>query len=75
MKVMSLNGVMFASTEKLPATCTSKPQVSCMATPVKTVRQQGYSNEEIYDAIIAVKNFVLTPFKSETKTNHANYLA
>lgn len=76
MKVMSLNGVKFASKEMLPATCTSKPQVSCTSTPVKTnVRSQGYSNEEIYDVLVAVKNFVLTPFKHETKPNHANYLA
>ncbi len=77
MKVMSLNRVKFASNEMLPATCTSKPQVTYTSTPIKNpnVRHQGYSNEEIYDALVAVKNFVLTPFKSETKPNHAiNYV-
>ena len=75
MKVMSLSGVKFASKEMLPATCTSKPQVSYTSTPVKTVKQPGYTNEEIYDALVAVKNFVLTPFKQEKKTNHVNRLA
>ena len=76
MKVMSLNGVKFASKEMLPATCTSKPQVTCTAVPKTNIRKQGYTNEEIYDALVAVKNFVLTPFKSETKPNHTvNYFA
>lgn len=78
MKVMSLNNrVKFASKEMLPATCTSKTQVTCTSAPIKNtnVRNQGYTNEEIYDAIMAVKNFVLTPFKSETKPNHSiNYV-
>lgn len=75
MKVMSLDRVKFASKEMLPATCTSKPQVSCTAIPNKPAKQPGYTNEEIYDALVAVKNFVLTPFKSEKKPNHTNYLA
>lgn len=74
MKVMSLNGVKFASNEMLPATCTSKPQVTCKAVP-QNLKRQGYSNEQIYDAIVAVKNLVLAPFKSERKPNHAiNYV-
>lgn len=72
MKVMSLSGVKFASKEMLPATCTSKPQVSYTSTPIKAVQQQGYTNEEIYDALVAVKNFVLTPFMQDKKPNHVN---
>lgn len=76
MKVMSLDRIMFASNELLPATCTSKPQVSCKAMLKPNARPKGYSNEEIYDALVAVKNFVLKPFKPETKLNHTtDYLA
>ena len=76
MKVMSLNRVMFASNELLPATCTSKPQVSCKAMLKLNARPKGYSNEEIYEALVAVKDFVLKPFNPKSKLNHTtDYLA
>lgn len=75
MKVMSLQGVSFTSQEVLPATCTSKPQVSCTSVQNSINKRTGYSNQEIYDVIVALKNFVTTPFKSESKQNHViNYL-
>jgi hypothetical protein len=76
MKVMSLNdGVKFASNEILPATCTAKPNVTYMAKS-PNMKTKGYSNEEIYDALVAIRNFVLAPFKNETKPNlSVNYLA
>lgn len=76
MKVMSLSGVSFTSQEILPATCTSKPQVTCTSMQNSLKKRTGYSNQEIYDVIQAVKNFVTTPFKSERKQNHTiNYLS
>lgn len=62
MKVSSISPISFASNEILPAACTSKPQVACTATLPRT-QPKGCTNEEIYDALVAFKNFVLNPFK------------
>ncbi len=67
-------GLNCTSKEILPASCTSKPQISCTAMTKPKVKQ-GYSNQEIYEGIMTVKEFFDSLFHRKAKeTNPINYL-
>lgn len=54
-------GLSYTSQDALPASCTSKPQVACTSTP-KPSLNEGYSNQEIYEGIVKIKNHIKTFF-------------
>ncbi|MCD8378156.1 MAG: hypothetical protein LUB59_05135, partial [Candidatus Gastranaerophilales bacterium] len=76
MKVLfPISGVSSASKDVLPASCTSKPQISCTSVQ-KTNVKQGYSNEEIYEGLVNLKNNIVSLFGGKNKqTNPVNYIA
>lgn len=55
--VLLINGPKFASKDILPASCTSKPQISCTSSS-KVQTRQGLSNREIYEGIVSVKEHI-----------------
>lgn len=73
--VFPMNGSKFTSTDVLPASCTSKPQIACTSIP-KTSVNEGYSNKEIYEGIVSIKNHISSLFGvSQKQTRPINYLA
>lgn len=72
--VFPIQGFCHTSKDILPASCTSKPQVSCTSIP-KDVNQ-GLSNQEIYEGLVSVKESITSLFGSKRKSaNPLNYIA
>ena len=70
-----VRGYRFMSQDVLPASCTSKPQVTYTSTP-RTKVNEGYSNQEIYEGIVSIKNQIKSFFSGrEKKTSPINYMA
>jgi len=68
-------GLSYTSQDALPASCTSKPQVTCTSTP-RTSLNEGYSNQEIYEGIVKIKNQIKTFFGvQENDSRPINYIA
>ena len=68
-------GFSHTSKDILPASCTTKPQVSC--TSIKQTKvNEGLSNQEIYEGLVSVKNSIKSLLGLETeKTTHSlNYI-
>ena len=66
-------GLIYTSKDVLPASCTSKPQISCTSTPKIDVKE-GYSNKEIYEGIVSIKNRISSFFSiDKEKTSPINY--
>lgn len=76
MKVGSpIKGLYFTSGDVLPASCTSKPQVNYTSIP-KQQKNQGLSNQEIYEGLVNVKNHIVSLFGGQPKSSQPlNYLA
>jgi hypothetical protein len=63
MKVMfPVRGLSCTSTELLPASCNSKPQLSCKSVP-KVKVNEGLSNQEIYEGIMSLKTYLTSLFR------------
>lgn len=72
--VLPVQGLRFTSKDVLPASCTSKPQVTCTSAP-KTQNNQGLSNQEIYQGLVSVKDRIFAIFGGESRPkNSVNYL-
>jgi len=76
MKVLfPCHGVSFTSKDILPASCTSKPQISCTSIPKPKVNE-GYSNQEIYETLVTIKENFATLFNGNKKqTDPVDYIA
>lgn len=69
-----VSGLNCTSKEVLPASCSSKPQISCTSMTKPKVKQ-GYSNQEIYEGIMSVKEYFDSLFhRNKKETNPVNYL-
>lgn len=67
-------GLSNTSKDILPASCTSKPQISCTSAP-KVKVNEGLTNQEIYLGLVNVKERILSLFGLGTKTETPfNYL-
>ena len=70
--VFPIKGLICTSKDVLPASCTSKPQISCTSTPKTDLK--GYSNKEIYEGIVSIKNRISSFFSiDKEKTSPINY--
>ncbi len=70
-----INGFGFTSKDILPASCTSKPQVTCTSVP-KTKVNEGLSNQEIYETLVNVKERITSLFSEKKKSAQPiNYFA
>lgn len=58
--VFPVQGFCHTSKDVLPASCTSKPQISC--TSAKDKVNQGLSNKEIYEGLVSVKDSLSSLF-------------
>ena len=66
-------GFSHTSKDILPASCTSKPQISCTSASLKT--ESGLSNQEIYEGLVNVKERIVSIFSGEKEGNKSlNYL-
>ena len=62
----------YTSKDILPASCTSKPQVSCTS-GVKV--NEGLSNQQIYEGLVSVKDCLISLFGGKKdSTKSLNYL-
>ncbi len=67
-------GLSCTSKELLPASCKSKPQISCTSMP-KVKAKQGYTNKELYEGLMSIKEFFASLFHSKKPSvNPINYL-
>ena len=76
MKVMCPTnvGLNCTSKELLPASCQTKQQISCTSMP-KAKAKQGYTNKEIYEGLVSLKEYFASLFHSKKpSTNPINYL-
>ncbi len=74
MKVeLPVTGPVYTSRDILPASCTSKPQISCTSVPKVKVKE-GLSNQEIYEGIVSIKEHLSALFGGKKTTNSVNYL-
>ncbi len=72
--VFPIQGLAHTSKDILPTSCTSKPQVSCTSVP-KIKVNEGFTNQEIYQGIVSVKDRLLSIFGGQkTSVNPINYL-
>ena len=73
--VLPVTGLCHTSKDILPASCTSKPQVSCTSVP-KVKVNEGLSNQEIYEGIVSIKDHIASLFGGNSKkpTHPVNYL-
>lgn len=70
-----VRGLGFMSQDVLPASCTSKPQIACTSTARVKVNE-GYSNKEIYEGIVSIKNHIKSLFGvDDKKSDPLNYMA
>ena len=68
-------GLGYTSKDILPASCTSKPQVTYTSVP-KTKINEGLSNQEIYEGLVSVKERLSSIFGYGKKSAQPlNYLA
>ena len=68
-------GFSFTSKDTLPASCVNNPQVSCTSVPMPTFND-GYTNKEIYDGLVEIRNRVSSLFGGNKKQTYpVNYLA
>ncbi len=72
--VFPISGLSHTSKDILPASCTSKPQISCTSVP-KVKINEGLTNQEIYQGLVSVKEHLASLFGGSTKgTKSVNYL-
>ena len=71
--VLPINGQRFASRDILPASCTSKPQVSCTSSANIPIRK-GLSNQEIYEGIVNVKEHIISLICGNKTEKSVNYI-
>lgn len=70
-----IRGLSHTSQDILPASCTAKPQISCTSIPKQKVNE-GYSNQEIYEGLVSIKNHLSSLFGVNKKQNNpVNYIA
>lgn len=70
-----MKGYGFTSKDVLPASCTTKQQVSCTSIPKPTFNE-GYTNQEIYEGIMSLRNHIVSLFGGGSKKTHpVNYFA
>ncbi|GEM_PF-5263806 len=68
-----ISGFNFVSKDALPASCTSKPQITCTAQPHEV---KGYTNKELYEGLVNMSNKVKTIFGEKDKqAQQINYIA
>ena len=67
-------GLSHTSKDILPASCTSKPQISCTSVP-KVKINEGLTNQEIYQGLVSVKEHLISLFGGSAEaTKSVNYL-
>ena len=71
--VLPINGQRFASKDILPASCTSKPQVSCTSTS-NIPLNKGLSNQEIYEGLVNVKEHIVSLLGGNKTNKSVNYI-
>lgn len=71
--VLPVTGSVYTSRDILPASCTSKPQISCTSVP-KVKVNEGLSNKEIYESIVSIKEHLSSLFGGKKTSNSVNYL-
>ncbi|MCR5265659.1 MAG: hypothetical protein K6E29_03590 [Cyanobacteria bacterium RUI128] len=70
-----ISGFSFTSKDILPASCTSKPQVTCTSVPKARINE-GLSNQEIYETLVNVKERISSLFGGKKNpTQPLNYVA
>ena len=72
-EVLPVTGPVYTSKDILPASCTSKPQISCTSVPRVKVNE-GLTNQEIYEGIVNIKERLTSLFSGKKSTNPVNYL-
>ena len=69
-----ISGLSFTSKDILPASCTSKPQVTCTSVQRAKVNE-GLSNQEIYETLVSVKDHISSLFGGKKNPTQLNYVA
>lgn len=73
--VLPITGLCHTSKDIMPASCISKPQISCTSVP-KVKVNEGLSNQEIYEGIVSIKERISSLFNGSNKkpAHPVNYL-